>query len=345
MLQVKEQLKKQLGKQLKNKVKNNKHKFKKKVILFPELDERILKATFDLKKEKIIEPVIVTFDRKSLFNKLQIKKLLSNKSTNKNYIVKNIIISEEKELVDKYSKKLYNLRKKKGLTFLEAKKLIMEPIYFATMMLYENEADGLVSGANHPTAHTLRPALQIIKTKKKNSIASSTFLMLKKNKEPLFFSDCGMNIKPSSKELLQIAVSTAETAKFFGIKPKLAFLSFSTKGSAKHEEVDRVLKAVKLAKKSLKIPFDGELQFDAAFVSQVAKLKAPKSKVAGKTNIFIFPDLNSGNIGYKIAQRLGGYKALGPIVQGLKKPVNDLSRGCTIEEIKELAYITALQSI
>jgi len=309
---------KNIKKEIKSKIR------KRKKILFPENDERVLEAALKLQKENIITPIIVV-----------------NKPLPKKYMKLNQIIVSENE---RYINALYKVRKKKGMTIEKARELIKDPIYYATMMLYIGDADGIVSGAMHPTAHTLRPALQIIKTRKKNFIASSCFLLIKDNKEPLIFADCGMNIRPTPKQLAQIAYETVETAKFFGIKPKVGFLSFSTKGSAKHEEVDRIKEAVKYAKKILNVPFDGELQFDAALIPEVAKKKAKDSKVAGKVNVFICPDLNAGNIGYKITQRLGKYEAIGPIVQGLKKPVNDLSRGCSVNEIIELAYITALQA-
>ena len=246
---------------------------------------------------------------------------------------------------EKYAAQLAEIRKEKGLTVEEAKQLLTDPMYFATMLLYYDVVKGVVSGAVHPTAHTLRPALQIIKTRPNVSLASSFFIMVTP-KGLYFFSDCSLNIELTADELAAVGIATAQTARRFGVSPRVAFLSFSTKGSGKHERAEKVARAAALAAKALPdIPIDGEMQVDAAMDEVVCKLKAPNSPIAGKANVFIFPNLESGNIGYKLVQRFSGAKAIGPIVQGLKKPVNDLSRGCTVEEIVEVACITAMQSM
>jgi phosphate acetyltransferase len=205
----------------------------------------------------------------------------------------------------------------------------------------------MVSGAIHSTGETVRPALQIIKTKPGISRTSGAFLMVRgRDQEKYLFADCAININPSAQELAEIAVESAKTAKLFDIEPKVSLLSFSTKGSAQSPEVERIVEATKLAKlKNPDCAIDGELQFDASYVSSVAKLKAPQSPIAGEATVFIFPDLQSGNIGYKIAQRLGNFEAIGPILQGLNKPVSDLSRGANEEDVYKLSIITAAQSL
>jgi phosphate acetyltransferase len=207
--------------------------------------------------------------------------------------------------------------------------------------------DGLVSGAIHSTGDTVRPALQIIKTKPGISRTSGAFLMMRGNEqEKYIFSDCAINVAPSPKELAEIAIASAHTAEMFDIEPRVAMLSFSTKGSAKAPQADATIEATKIAKElAPELAIDGELQFDAAYIQSVAQLKAPESDVAGKASVFVFPDLQAGNIGYKIAQRFGNFEAIGPILQGLNKPVSDLSRGCNEEDVYKLSIITAAQSL
>lgn len=218
--------------------------------------------------------------------------------------------------------------------------------YYGVMLVKAGLADGMVSGAIGTTGDTIRPALQIIKTVPGISRVSGIMIMIGPNGEQYVFADTAVNITLESQEMAEVAIETAYTAKSFGIEPKVALLSFSTKGSARHDLVDKVSKATKKAHEiDPNVPLDGELQFDAAIDPITAKNKVPKSEVAGRANVFIFPDLQAGNIGYKIAQRLGGYKALGPILQGLKSPVNDLSRGCSAEDVYEIAIITASQAI
>ena len=249
-----------------------------------------------------------------------------------------------------YAEKFYELRKSKGVTPEQALKTVTDEVYFATMMVKVGEVDGLVSGAVHSTPDTVRPALQIIKAAKGVETVSSMFFMTKGD-TTLLYADSGLNQDPTAEQLADIALTTARTAKQFGIVPKIAMLSYSTKGSAKGTGPDKMIKATELAKAKLEKEFDGEyaidgeLQFDAAFVPAVAAKKAPGSPIEGKANVFIFPDLGAGNICYKMTERLAGYAAYGPILQGIAKPVNDLSRGCNSDDIVAAAAITAIQSV
>jgi len=227
-----------------------------------------------------------------------------------------------------------------------ARELIKDVNYFGTMLVHMGFADGLVSGAIHSTGDTIRPALQIIKTKPGIKKTFGYFAMLKETRRRYIFADCAVNADPSSEDLAEFAVEAAAIARMFDIDPKVALLSFSTHGSAKTPATEKIADAVKILDgMNLDFDYDGELQFDAALVENVGKLKAPESPVAGQANVFIFPDLNSGNIGYKIAQRLGGYQAVGPILAGLNKPVNDLSRGCSADDVYNTVVITANQAL
>lgn len=238
-------------------------------------------------------------------------------------------------------------RRKGKVSEEDAQKLLRDVTYFGTMMVYMGLADGLVSGAVHSTGDTVRPALQIIKTKPGVSRTSGAFIMINSDKSKKYlFSDCAININPNAQELAEIAVESAKTAELFGIEPNVAMLSFSTKGSAKSEEALKVAEATKIAQElAPNYNIDGELQFDAAFVPSVGKQKAPDSQVAGQATVFVFPEIQSGNIGYKIAQRFGNFEAIGPILQGLNKPISDLSRGCNEEDVYKLAIITANQAL
>ena len=253
--------------------------------------------------------------------------------------------------LDDYAMKYYKLREKKGLSYGEALVIMQTPMYFATMMIEEGIADGLVAGAVHATGDVLRPGLQIIKTLPAVSTASSCFIMSLNNKEfgsdgLILFADCAVIPNPTAEQMAEIAVSTAATAKALcDIEPYVALLSFSTKGSASHEMVDKVAKATELARKlAPDIAIDGEIQADAALVSDVGRLKCLGSPVAGRANVLIFPDLQSANISYKLVQRLAGAEAIGPISQGFRKPFNDLSRGCSANDIVNLIAITAVQA-
>ena len=247
--------------------------------------------------------------------------------------------------MDKMVEKMVELRKGK-MTEEECRAALQKGNYFGTMLVKTEKADALLGGATYSTADTVRPALQLIKTRPGNNIVSSSFIMVRehenKKNEMLCMGDCAINIDPKEDDLVEIAIESAKTAKVFGIDPKVAMLSYSTKGSGSGESVDKVRNATeKIKEKAPELDVDGELQFDAAVSPVVAEKKCKGSKVAGRANTFIFPDINSGNIGYKIAQRLGGFDAYGPVLQGLNAPINDLSRGCNAEEVYVMAIITA----
>ena len=246
------------------------------------------------------------------------------------------------EMVDMFCE----LRKSKGVTPEEARKTLSQANYFGTMLVKMGVADSLLGGATYSTADTVRPALQLIKTKPGNSVVSSCFILVRPSatgeNEVLAMADCAINIKPSADELVEIAGETAECAKIFGIDPKVAFLSYSTLGSGKGEDVDKMREAAQKAKEKYpNLPIEGEIQFDAAVAPRVARTKCPGSPVAGHANTFVFPDINAGNIGYKIAQRMGNFEAYGPILLGLNASINDLSRGCNALEVYSMAIITA----
>lgn len=258
------------------------------------------------------------------------------------------------EYFDDFASTLFELRKAKGMSESEAKELISRPEYFGTMLVHKGIAHAMVSGAKTTTADTIRPALQFVKMKDGISTVSGAFVMVldgenqkdesKKDERVWFFADCAITPRPSTEQLAGIALSTANTAKSFGYEPKVAFLSYSTGDSAKGEMIDFVKEALEIAQKAAPdIAMDGPMQFDAAVDSKVAKSKMPNSKVAGQANVFIFPDLNCGNITYKAVQRSANALAIGPILQGLKKPVNDLSRGCSVDDIVNTVLISAVQ--
>lgn len=247
------------------------------------------------------------------------------------------------EDIDPMVEKMVELRKGK-MTEEQVRDALSKGNYFGTMLVKMGKADCLLGGATYSTADTVRPALQLIKTKPGNNIVSSCFIMVKGDQK-LAMGDCAINIAPNEDELVEIAIETAKTAKVFGIDPKVAMLSYSTYGSGKGDMVTLVANATKKVKEAAPdLAVDGELQFDAAVAPEVAKVKCSDSPVAGQANTFIFPDINAGNIGYKIAARLGGYEAIGPVLQGLNAPINDLSRGCNAEEVYKMALVTAALS-
>lgn len=301
-------------------------------IVLPEahLDERVTKAAEIILKNKISKLIVF------------------GKAENYSNIFKTencqIIDMENYEKLDELSNSLYELRKAKGMTEEDAKIYIKKPEYFAMMLLKQGLADGVVAGAKFSTADTLRPALQIIKTKPGKNAVTGNMLFVKKGFRPLVYGDISLIEKPTSEQLAEIAISNAEfMQKVIGFEPRIAMLSYSTKGSAKGEMIDHVLKATELAKQQSNYLIDGEMQGDAAFDEETAKRKGVSSEIAGKANVLIFPDLNAGNIGYKITQRLGGFCAIGPIMLNFNKPVNDLSRGCSVDEIVNTVCITKLQ--
>ncbi|MBV7505139.1 phosphate acetyltransferase [Bacillus sp. sid0103] len=305
-------------------------------IVFPEgLDERIVRACSRLATEKLMTPILI-----GNIEQVQAKAAELGVSLDDAEIYDPASYAGMDELVSAFVD-----RRKGKVSEEDARKILLDGNYFGTMLVYLNKAHGLVSGAAHSTADTVRPALQIIKTKEGVKKTSGVFIMVRED-EKYVFADCAINIAPDSNDLAEIAIESAKTAHMFDMEPRIAMLSFSTKGSAKSPETERVAEAVAEAKRrEPSLVLDGEFQFDAAFVPSVAKSKAPDSPLQGDANVFIFPSLEAGNIGYKIAQRLGNFEAVGPILQGLNAPVNDLSRGCNEEDVYKLALITAAQGI
>lgn len=318
----------------------------KTIVLCEGEDKRVVEAAAQVTKEGIAKIVLIGTEEEA-----------KRVAPDVDLTGVTIIDPETSEKTAEYAKILYEIRKAKGMTEEEANRLAKDRTFFGALMLKAGDVDGYVSGACHSTANTLRPGLQIIKTAPGTKLVSSCFVMIAPEggnefcKEGAFvFADCALNICPTAEELAEIAISSAKTGEVIaGIDPKVAMLSFSTKGSgndAKYADtVTKVRTAVQIAnEKAPDLKLDGEFQFDAALVPKVAALKAPGSSVAGNANVFVFPDINAGNIGYKIAERLGGFMAVGPICQGFAKPLNDLSRGCCTEDIVATVAITALQS-
>ena len=312
-----------------------------KTIVFTEgTDQRILEATARLLKEQLMKPILVG-------NVEEVKSVAKQHGFQIDGA--RIIDPEHFERYEEMVDLFCELRKKKGMTPEQARDTLKHANYFGTMLVKMGIAESLLGGATYSTADTVRPALQVIKTKPGNKIVSSCFILNRQNEEgeneTLAMADCAINLMPSEDELVEIGTETADFAKLFGIEPKVAYLSYSTLGSGKGESVDKMRAAVAKAKEARPdLPIEGELQFDAAVSPTVAKTKCPDSKVAGQANVFIFPDINAGNIGYKIAQRLGGFEAYGPLLLGLNAPINDLSRGCNAEEVYSMAIITAAQA-
>ena len=314
----------------------------RKIVLPESLEERNLKAADAILKEGIASVVLVG-DKKEITAKGSEWNLDLEKAE--------FINPADYERFEEFTDTLVELRKKKGLSKEDAAKLLMDPVYFGVMLVKKGVADGMVSGAVHATADILRPALQILKTAPGIKTVSAAFIMVVPDCEygengVFVFADSALNPNPSSEELANIAISSAETCRqLIKAEPIVSMLSFSTRGSANHPDVDKVVEAVKIAKEAApELKLDGEMQFDAAVVPQVGALKAPDSDVAGKANVLIFPDLDAANIGYKIAQRLAKAEAFGPVTQGISKPLNDLSRGCSVEDIIGTVAITAVQA-
>lgn len=309
----------------------------KKIVFTEGNDPRILEAASRLLASSFLHPILIG-DPEEIFGVAE--------ETGFNIRGAEIINPAEYDRMDEMIEKFCELRKSKGVTPEEARKTLSSANYFGTMLVKMGVADSLLGGATYSTADTVRPALQLIKTKPGNTIVSSCFILVRPSatgeNEVLAMSDCAINIKPSEDELVEICGETANCAKIFGVDPKVAFLSYSTLGSGKGEDVDKVRNATKKAKEKFPdLPIVGEVQFDAAVSPRVARTKCIESDVAGHCNTFVFPDINAGNIGYKIAQRLGNFEAYGPILLGLNAPINDLSRGCNAAEVYSMAIITA----
>ena len=309
-----------------------------KTIVFPEgEDKRILGAAVRLQNDGLIKPIL-------LGTRAKIEKTAKDNG----FDIADLTIIDPAEYPEADKKAMFDalLERRKGKNTPEQiEEMLKDVSYFGTMLVYMGKADGMVSGAVHSTGSTVRPALQIVKTKPGVHRISGAFLMIKGDQRYIF-ADCAINIELDAPTMAEVAVQSAKTAKLFGIDPKVALLSFSTKGSAKGDMVTKVADATaKVHEMDPDLPADGELQFDAAFVPAVGELKAPGSKVAGHANVFIFPSLEAGNIGYKIAQRFGGFTAVGPILQGLNAPIADLSRGCSEDDAYKVALITAAQAL
>lgn len=312
-----------------------------KTIVLPEgSDIRTIKAAAMVQEQGFAKIVLVGKEN-------EIKKLAGDLDISK----VSVVDPETSPKLEEYANAFYELRKSKGITLEKAREMMADELYWGVMMVKLGDADGMVAGAIHSTANTLRPALQILKTAPGTKIVSSFFIMAVPDCEygsngTFVFSDCGLIENPSAEELSEIALASAKSFKgLVGGEPKVAMLSYSSYGSAKSELTEKVIEATRLAKeKAPELSLDGELQADAAIVPSVGKSKAPGSNVAGNANVLIFPDLNSGNISYKLVQRLAKAEAYGPITQGIAKPVNDLSRGCSAEDIVGVVAITALQA-
>lgn len=314
-----------------------------KTIILPEAEDiRVLKATEKVLTEKYANIILIGNEEKIL------EKAKSNRV---NIEGARIIDPENSKDYNKYVELLFELRKNKGMTIEKAKELVLNPVYYGMLMVKDNMADGLVSGAAHSTSDTLRPALQILKTAPDTKLVSAFFVMVVPDCEygengVFIFGDSGLNENPNPDQLSEIAISSSKSFKqLVGKEPKVAMLSYSTYGSAHSELTEKVIEATKLTKeKDASLLIDGELQLDAAIVPEIAKSKAPESPLEGNANVLIFPDLDSGNIGYKLVQRLAKAEAYGPLCQGIAKPVNDLSRGCNSDDIAGVVAITAVQA-
>ena len=308
---------------------------KMRIVLAEGMEERILRATDILLRRDVAEIILLG----------NVEKIRTKASTLGLDISKATIIDPmHAPQFDDYAATYYELRKKKGITPEQARDTMTDATYFGTMMVKKDDADGMVSGSINTTAHTIRPAFEFVKTKPGFSVVSSVFLMCLKDRV-LAFGDCAVNPNPTAQQLAEIAIASAHTAQVFGIEPRVAMLSYSTGTSGKGADVDVVVEATHIAKEMAPdLALEGPLQYDAAIDPSVAKTKMPDSQVAGRATVFIFPDLNTGNNTYKAVQRAAGAVAIGPVLQGLNKPVNDLSRGCTVPDIVNTVAITAVQA-
>jgi phosphate acetyltransferase len=315
-----------------------------RIVLSEGTEIRTLKAADKILADKVARLILI--GNPDEINKLAAENGLTNLGK------ANLVDPKNHDKKAQYAELLFNLRKSKGMTEEQAAKLVEDPLYLACLMIKSGDADGEVSGARNTTGNVLRPAFQIIKTQPGISVVSGAFLMFFKDNTygengVMVFADCAVNPNPTAPELAQIAVSTAATARdLAGFEPRIAMLSFSTKGSAKNEVVDKVVEATRLAKEMAPdLQIDGELQADAAIVPSVAASKAKGSTVAGKANVLVFPNLEAGNISYKLVQRFSGAEAIGPILQGIAAPINDLSRGCSVDDVYKMIVVTSNQSI
>ena len=329
--------------ELMEKIKTNAKKFNKRIVLPEAWEERTLRAADILIREGIAQ--IILTEKPEVVHREALKFGL------KNIERATIIDPADHPKKEAYADLMVELRKSKGLTKDEALKLIENPLYLATLMIKAGDADGEVAGANNATGDVLRPAFQYIKTLPGITVVSGAFIMIMPDSKwgengMMVFADCAVHPNPTAQELAEIAVCTAQTALAIAeIEPRVAMLSFSTKGSAKHEMVDKVVLATEIARKMApQFLFDGELQADAAIVESIGRLKCPGSPIAGRANVLVFPTLESGNIAYKLVQRLANAEAIGPVLQGLAAPINDLSRGCSVSDIVNLVAITANQA-
>jgi phosphate acetyltransferase len=329
--------------ELLDKIKSNARKYNKRIVLPEGHEERTLKAADILIREGIAQIIL-------LGNPDEISKEAAKHGLNS--IERAIVIDPlNHSRKDRYIELMVELRKHKGLTRDQAEKLISDPLYLATLMIKAGDADGEVAGAINATGDVLRPAFQFVKTRPGISVVSGAFLMILKDRSYgegglMVFADCAVHPDPTESELAEIAVATAATTRAIaGIEPRVAMLSFSSKGSAKHPLVDKVINATRIAREMAPdLQIDGELQADAAIIEKIGQSKAPGSTIAGRANVLVFPSLESGNIAYKLVQRLAGAEAVGPVLQGMAAPINDLSRGCSVSDIVNLVAITATQA-